>query len=54
MSDSKNEMTFWTPEGEKLFRVDKEASTFRGIEEGTSITVELNDAGGIIHVRKAG
>jgi hypothetical protein len=53
VSDRKNEVTFWTPEGEKIFRVDQTANTFKGLDEGSPITVELNDAGSIIHVRKA-
>lgn len=53
-SDDKKEIKLWTPEGEKSFPVEKGKAKLSVIKEGTMITVELNDAGNVIDIRKAG
>lgn len=53
-SDLKNEIKLWTPEGEQAFPVLRGKSKLSAVEEGTPISVELNEAGKVIDVRKAG
>ncbi len=53
-SDQKTEVKLWTPEGEKTFSVVRGKSKLSPIKEGALITVELNEAGQVIDVRKAG
>lgn len=52
-SDLKTEIKLWTPEGEKTFPVIRGKSKLSVIKEGTPITVELNEAGKMIDMRKA-
>ena len=47
-------ITLMTPEGERTFAVQHGDSKLSGMMEGTSITVELNEAGHVIEIRKAG
>jgi uncharacterized protein YuzE len=51
-SPEKNEIKLWTPEGEKTFDVQTGRSKLSTIEEGTAITVEINEAGNVIDIRK--
>lgn len=44
----------WTPEGEKTFPLPRGKSTRNPFRQGTPITVQLNQAGEVIDVRKAG
>lgn len=53
-SDDKKEITLMTPEGERSFPVQHGESRLSGMPEGTLITVELNEAGRVIEIRKAG
>jgi uncharacterized protein YacL (UPF0231 family) len=48
------EITLMTPEGERTFAVQHGDSKLSGMKEGTSITIELNEAGHVIEIRKAG
>jgi hypothetical protein len=43
-----------TPEGERTFSVQHGETKLSGMKEGTSITIELNEAGYVIEIRKAG
>ncbi len=52
-SPDKTAIKMWTPEGEKTFDVQTGKSKLSTIREGTSITVEVNDAGKVIDLRKA-
>lgn len=49
----KKEITLMTPEGERSYPVQHGESTLSMIEEGAPITVELNEAGKVIEIRKA-
>jgi Cu/Ag efflux protein CusF len=48
------EITLMTPEGERTFSVQHGETKLSGMKEGTSITIELNEAGDVIEIRKAG
>lgn len=48
------EITLTTPEGERTFSVQHGETKLSGMKEGTSITIELNEAGHVIEIRKAG
>ena len=47
-------ITLMTPEGEQTFAVQHGESKLSGMKDGTSITIELNEAGHVIEIRKAG
>lgn len=53
-SGDKKEIILRTPEGERTFAVQHGESKLSGMTEGTPITVELNEAGNVIEIRKAG
>lgn len=53
-SGDKKEIKLMTPEGERSFPVQHGESKLSTIEEGAPITVELNEAGNVIEIRKAG
>ena len=44
-SADRNEITLWTPEGEKAFDVKSGRSKMSTFEEGAPVTIELNEAG---------
>lgn len=46
-------VTLWTPQGEKSFPADRGKSLFSSVREGTPITVELNQQGTVVDIRKA-
>ena len=48
------EIKLMTPEGERTFAVQHGESKLSGMKEGTPITIELNEAGSVIEIRKAG
>ena len=48
------EITLMTPEGERTFSVQHGETKLSGMKEGTSITIELNEAGDVIEIRNAG
>ena len=48
----KKEIKLWTPEGEKVFPLDRLEIKTGGIEEGTPVTVELNEAGTVIDLHR--
>jgi cell envelope opacity-associated protein A len=43
-----------TPEGERTFTIQHGENKLSGMKEGTPITIELNEAGNVIQIRKAG
>jgi TusA-related sulfurtransferase len=48
------EIKLMTPEGERTFAVQHGESKLAGMKEGAQITIELNEAGNVIEIRKAG
>jgi hypothetical protein len=42
-----------TPEGEKMFPLDRLEIKTSGIEEGAMVTAELNEAGTVIDLHRA-
>ena len=48
----KKEIKLLTPEGEKVFPLDRLETKTGGIEEGTTVTVELNEAGTVIDLHR--
>ena len=48
----KKEIKLWTPEGEKVFPLDRLEIKTGGIAEGTLVTVELNEAGHVIDLHR--
>lgn len=48
----KKEIKLWTPEGEKVFPLDRLEVKTGGIEEGALVTVELNEAGTVIDLNR--
>lgn len=48
----RKEIKLWTPDGEKTFDVQTGRSRLSGIEEGTPIAVELNEAGKVIDIHR--
>jgi hypothetical protein len=50
---TKQEIKLWTPEGEKVFPLDRMEVKTKPIEEGSMITVELDEKGTVIDLRKA-
>lgn len=48
------EITLTTPEGERTFSVQHGETKLSGMKGGTLITIELNEAGDVIEIRKAG
>lgn len=51
-SEDKKEVKLWTPEGEKTFDVQTGRSQLSSIQEGTPVTIELNEAGKVIDVHR--
>ena len=51
-STDRKEIKLWTPEGEKTFAVQTGRSQLSGVEEGTPIAVELNEAGKVIDIHR--
>jgi hypothetical protein len=54
VSGDMKEIKLMTPEGERTFVVQHGESKLSGMKEGTPITVELNEGGNVIEIRKAG
>ena len=54
VSGDLQEIKLMTPEGERTFSVQHGDSKLSGMKEGTPITIELNEAGHVIEIRKAG
>lgn len=50
---TKKEIKLWTPEGEKVFPLDRMEVKTKPIEEGSMVVVELNEDGTVIDLRKA-
>jgi len=48
----KKEIKLWTPEGKKVFPLDRLEIKTRDIKEGTPVTVELNEAGTVIDLHR--
>ncbi len=53
-SGDMKQIKMMTTEGERTFAVQHGESKLSGMKEGTAITVELNEAGNVIEIRKAG
>jgi hypothetical protein len=51
-SKDRKEIKLWTPEGEKTFAVQTGRSQLSGVEEGTPIAIELNEAGKVIDIHR--
>jgi hypothetical protein len=51
-SPDHKEIKLWTPEGEKSFDVQSGRSQLSAFQEGTPITIELNEAGKVIDIHK--
>lgn len=51
-SNDRKEIKLWTPEGEESFDVQTGRSQLAGIEEGTLISIELNEAGKVIDIHR--
>jgi hypothetical protein len=49
----KNQIKLITPEGEKVFPLERQEIKTGGIEEGALVTVELNEAGTVIDLHRA-
>jgi hypothetical protein len=49
----KNQIKLMTPEGEKVFPLERQEIKTGGIEEGALVTVELNEAGTVIDLHRA-
>jgi hypothetical protein len=49
----KNEIKLWTPEGEKVFPLERIEVKTGPLPEGTLITVEVNESGTVVDVHKA-
>lgn len=50
---NKKQIKLWTPEGEKVFPLERLEVKARPIKEGTMITVELNENGTVVDLWKA-
>ncbi len=50
---TKKEIKLWTPEGEKVFPLDRMEIKTKPIEEGSMVVVELDEQGIIIDLKKA-
>lgn len=50
---TKKEIKLWTPEGEKVFPLERLEVKAKPIKEGSTITVELNEDGTVVDLRKA-
>jgi len=50
---SKKEIKLWTPEGEKVFPLERLEVKAKPIKEGSTITVELNENGIVIDLWKS-
>ncbi len=51
-SPDHKEIKLWTPEGEKTFDVQSGRSQLSAIQEGTPVTIEVNEAGKVIDVHR--
>lgn len=49
----KDQIKLWTPEGDKVFPLERQEVKTSGIEEGALVTVELNEAGSVIDLHRA-
>jgi hypothetical protein len=50
----KKEIKLWTPEGEKVFPLERIEVKAKPIEEGSRVTIELNESGAVTDIWKAG
>ncbi len=50
---TKKEIKLWTPEGEKVFPLDRMEVKTKPIAEGSMVVVELDESGTVIDLRKA-
>lgn len=49
---TKKEIKLWTPEGEKVFPLDRMEVKTKPIAEGSKVTVELDESGTVIDLKK--
>ncbi len=50
---TKKEIKLWTPEGEKVFPLERLEVKAKPIKEGSTITVEVNEAGTVVNLWKS-
>ena len=50
---TKKEIKLWTPEGEKVFPLERMEVKAKPIDEGSPVIVELNEAGQVIDLRQS-
>lgn len=50
---TKKEIKLWTPEGEKVYPLERLEVKAKPIKEGSTITVELNEAGTVVNLWKS-
>jgi hypothetical protein len=50
---TKKEIKLWTPEGEKVFPLERLEVKAKPIKEGSTITVELNESGTVVNLWKS-
>ena len=50
---AKKEIKLWTPEGEKVFPLERLEVKAKPIKEGSTITIELNEGGTIMSLWKS-
>lgn len=50
---TKKEIKLWTPEGEKVFPLDRLEVKAKPIKEGSTITVEINETGSVVNLWKS-
>ncbi len=53
-SPDRQAVTLWAPEGEQTFPIERGKAALATLKEGTPITVEINDRGMVLDIRKAG
>ncbi len=53
-SPDRKAVTLWAPEGEQTFPTERGRAVLATLKEGTPITVEINDRGMVLDIRKAG
>lgn len=51
---TKKEIKLQTPDGEKVFPLTEQGQKTKGIPDGALVTVEVNEAGAVIDVHRAG
>jgi uncharacterized protein YacL (UPF0231 family) len=50
---TKKEIKLWTPEGEKVFPLERMEVKAKPIKEGSTVTIELNEEGSVVNLWKS-